>query len=214
MPSGTYGHLHVSDRAAVVLAGGFATRFEDGDKTLARLDGRPLLVHACEPLAAIGAEVVVSCRREQIDTFEGILTDAGLEQVELCPDERPDRGPLAGLGDALGCLSAEAVAVATADMPCLPAGLWTKLFDTLDGIEGVVTVEDGYRQPAPSVCRTARLRERVASLLAAGDARLSAAFEGLDVRTVPAGRVRREWGEHVLTDVNTRSALERLRSIE
>jgi len=204
----------VTDRAAVVLAGGFATRFGDGDKTVATLSGKPLLVHACEPLVAVGAEVVVSCRDAQVDTFEGILDGAGLRGVQLCPDETPDQGPLAGLGDALGVVEAETVAVATADMPCVPAGLWGDCFDALGGEDrdAAAVSEDNRHEPVPSAFRTAAVRGTVDTALAAGEARLAAAFEGLSVETVPATAIREEWGETALADVNTRAALERLRS--
>lgn len=201
----------MTDRAAVVLAGGFATRFEDGDKTLATLDGRPLLVHACEPLAAVTDELLVSCRHEQVETFEGALAGAGVEGVRFRPDETPDRGPLAGLGDALAGTDASAVAVAAADMPCVPAGLWRALFDRLDSADAVAVVEDGFRQPAPAAFRTGPLSEAVAAGRAAGEKRLRAVFEGLSVETVPAGDVRERWGEHALADVNTLADLGRVR---
>jgi len=69
-----------------VLAGGRSSRF-GSDKALAMLEGRPLIVHAIEALAA-HADTVVSCGREW----------PGLVSIDDSPS---GHGPLAGLNAAL-----------------------------------------------------------------------------------------------------------------
>lgn len=204
----------MTDRAAVVLAGGFATRFEDGDKTLARLDGEPLLAHVLASLSPAVEQVVVSCRDEQIAPFESASSRRGLD-VQFCPDETPDSGPLWGLADALEALDGGAgpLAVATADMPCVPTGLWRLLFDRLGkGANAVAISDGGYCEPAPAVFAAGPLREVVATRRAAGDAQFRAVFDGVAVETVSAELVRERWEARALADVDTLDDLERLRN--
>ena len=187
--------------AGIVRAGGFGTRFVDGEKTLAELDGRPLISHAVDALRPIVDTIVVSCREEQIEAFQRVL-----EGVTYRPDPTPDEGPLAGLAAALGGLDAEQVAVTTADRPCVPPGLYRDFFERLQR-DGVVIQSAGIKQPSPAVFDTAALRKSVQRRRASGEKRLRSALMELDLDTVRADRVRERWGEQVLADVNTRDDL-------
>ena len=60
-------------RAALILAGGRARRFQSIDKTwqdkaLAELSGKPLLIHAIENVRDVVDEIVVSVNDEQRKT--------------------------------------------------------------------------------------------------------------------------------------------------
>ncbi|QSG12574.1 Molybdopterin-guanine dinucleotide biosynthesis protein A [Halapricum desulfuricans] len=191
-------------RAGIVLAGGFARRFGDRDKTLAEFRGRPLIVHAVEPLRAVVERVVVSCRREQRPAFEPVLSG-----VEYRPDPTPDAGPLAGLDAALEGLEAETVAVTSADRPLVPAGLYRSLLDSLSK-EGVVIRADGIDQPVPAVFETRALRRAVTEQRSNGTRRLRAVLDALDCTTLDGETITRQWGEDVLADVNTQADLARL----
>lgn len=195
----------MTSRAGIVLAGGFGERFDDGDKTLAELDGRPLIAHAIEPLRPVVDTVVVSCREEQIEAFQRVLED-----VTYRPDPTPDEGPLAGLAAAVSGVDAEAVAVATADRPCVSSELYTEFFDALS-LDGVVIQSGEFREPAPAVFRVDRLRSVVQRHRDAGDRRLRAVLDCLDLTTVSAESAREQWGETVLVDVNTRAELDSIR---
>lgn len=190
----------MTDRSAVVLAGGFSTRYGEVDKTLADVDGRPMIAHAVGTLRQVVDDVLVSCRDEQLSSFREVLDGVGYRL-----DEAPDQGPLAGLSDALGGVEGEAVAVATADMPRVPSALYREFFDRLRvaSSDAVAIVDDGYRQPAPAVFRTVPLRASVRDRRAADDERLRSLFEALDVETVPAAEIRERHGERSLIDVNT-----------
>lgn len=189
----------------IVLAGGFSRRFDGEDKTLATLDGTPLLGHAVGAVAPVVDAVVVSCREEQVPAFEDVLTDT----VTFCPDPTPDEGPLAGLAAAIDTVDAPVVALATADMPCVPTDLYRTLFAALDDsdADAAVVRDDGYLEAAPGVYRVDPLRTAIRERRAAGDARLRSMLERLAVVTVSAERVRERWGERALADVNTRSKL-------
>lgn len=194
----------MNTRAGIVLAGGFARRFGERDKTLAEFRGRPLIVHAVEPLQAVVEQVVVSCRREQLSAFETVLSD-----VDYRPDPTPDEGPLAGLDAALDGLEADTVAVTTADRPLVPAGLYRLLFESLSS-EGIVIRADGIDQPVPAVFGAAALRSAVAEQRSRGTRRLRAALDAIEYTTLTSESVERQWGDHILADVNTPADLARL----
>lgn len=66
---------------ALIPAAGFGTRFHDsGPKALVRLCGRPMLLHACDRLAASGRvdRVVVSAASEHFAAFEEVLAGSAL----------------------------------------------------------------------------------------------------------------------------------------
>lgn len=194
----------MTDRDGVVLAGGFARRFGDGDKTLATLDGQPLVAHAVGALRPLVDTIVVSCRAAQREAFAAVLDD-----VVFQPDPTPDEGPLAGLAAALDAFDAPMVALGTADMPCVPAELYEALFDALEDPDhdAVLLQDGGFLEATPGVYRTAPLRAAVEQRRAAGDARLRSILDHLDVAVWPAERVRKRWGERALVDVNTRETL-------
>lgn len=193
-------------RAGVVLAGGYATRFGDGDKTLAELDGKPLVAHAIDALEPVVDDVLLSCRDEQIPSFEAVVPD-----VHFRPDPAPDEGPLAGLATALDGLDAEQVAVTTADKPCVPTDLYRHFFEQLDG-DGIVIRSDGILQPAPAVFESAALRSVVRKHRREGRARLRPVLAALDLTIVTDASVRERWGDRVFADVNTIADLDALRS--
>lgn len=197
----------MNTRAGVVLAGGYARRFGDTDKTLAELDGEPLIGHVVEGLRPVVDTVVISCRAEQRAAFE-----RHLDGVQFRADPTPDRGPLAGLAAALDIVEAEGVALAAADMPCVPRGLYDDFFGRLEGVDAVLTRDQEFLQPVPSVYRTAPLRTAAEHEHDDDGHRLRAVFETLTVRKIDAERVRDRWGDRVLTDVNTRDVLAELQA--
>lgn len=192
----------MSTRAGIVLAGGYARRFEGGDKTLAELDGQPLLAHAVAALRPAVDTVVVSCRDEQQSTFESVVSN-----VRFRPDPTPDQGPLAGLAAALSAVDADATALATADMPRVPTGLYRAFFEEFGAADAVVVRDEGYRQPAPGTYRTEPLRATVEAARERGEQRLRAVFDELAVETVDGDSVRARWGGDTLIDVNTTETL-------
>lgn len=197
----------MSTRAGIVLAGGFARRFGDCDKTLAELRGKPLIAHAVQSLRPAVDRVIVSCRHEQRPSFERVLSN-----VTYRPDPTPDEGPLAGLDAALDGLDATAVAVSTADRPLVPTDLYRHLFDARSA-EAIVIRAEGIDQPVPAVFDAPALRTAVSDQRARGTRRLRAVLDAVEYTTVPATMVARRWGEHALVDVNTPAQLERLNTL-
>jgi len=87
----------IETRSAVVLAGGYSTRFGDADKATASLDGEPLVRRVVERVAPAVDEVVVNCRAEQRTPIGQALD--GLN-YRFAVDPVPDGGPVAGVRTA------------------------------------------------------------------------------------------------------------------
>lgn len=111
--------------AAIILAGGRATRMGGADKPLQRLGSRPLIGHVMAALAAQCASLVINAN--------GDPARFATLGVPVVPDELPDfPGPLAGILAGLDHFAAQrpdlefAVSAAT-DTPFLPDDLVTRL---------------------------------------------------------------------------------------
>jgi molybdopterin-guanine dinucleotide biosynthesis protein A len=197
-----------ADRTGVVLAGGHSTRFGERDKALAPIEGDPMLVRVVDRLAAVAGTVVVNCRTDQRDAFERALADAAVD-YRFALDSNPDRGPLAGLKNALVGIETTYTVVVACDMPWVAPELLDVLFERTRGHEAAVPEgPDGHRQPTQAVYRTKTTETIVTDLLAAGESSLHAALDELDVAVVPAETVESVAGTRSLRDVNTREDLD------
>jgi molybdopterin-guanine dinucleotide biosynthesis protein A len=195
------------ERAGVVLAGGFSTRFGDRDKALAPVDGDPMLARVVDRLNQAVDEVVVSCRRAQRDEFERVLADRRATVDRYAVDPTPDCGPLVGLRTALERVGAPAVAVVACDMPWVDPAVLSALFDRLAGYDGVVPAPSDRLQPAHAVYRTAPLWEAVKRQVATEDRSLCGAVDRLDV-VAPSASGRSDLDlRRSLRDVNERGDL-------
>jgi molybdenum cofactor cytidylyltransferase len=116
--------------AGVVLAAGLSSRFGEGDKLLATLEGEPLVVHAVRTLT--GADLdAVAVVVDPASGVSGALADAGLAGDDTDADagadvalvENPDAAAgqatsvRRGVAWARGAADADAVVFALGDMP-------------------------------------------------------------------------------------------------
>jgi molybdopterin-guanine dinucleotide biosynthesis protein A len=196
-------------RAGLVLAGGYATRFADGDKALAELRGRPLLCRVVDGLCPAVAGVVVNCRRAQLPGFRRVLR--GASAVAFAPDPVPDRGPAAGLAAGLAPVAAPAVALAAVDAPFVDPALYEFLFGRLGprgGPDAAVPVVDGHPQPTRAVYRVEPALRAAVAAVRAGEASFRAVLDRLEVRRIAERAVLARTPRRTFTDVNTRADLE------
>jgi molybdopterin-guanine dinucleotide biosynthesis protein A len=193
---------------AVVLAGGRSSRF-GGDKLAVSLDGRPILDHAVEAVVAVdpGVEVVVV----GAPGVERALPDG----VRYVRDERAYEGPLAGVATGLAALSPDVdrVLVTGGDMPWLVPSVLRLLLDALsqDSALGaaVLRADDGVR-PLPMAVRRAPAAAVARAMLADGERRLLALFDGLaTARLEPATWRELDPGGATVRDVDTPADLRR-----
>jgi molybdopterin-guanine dinucleotide biosynthesis protein A len=130
--------------AGLVLAGGRSVRF-GGEKAVALLDGRPLLMWAADRLRKCCAHVAINVR---VGTeAEDVAKANGLPALYDASGDAS--GPLAGVKAGLIWateLGAHALAVSPCDVPLLPDDLFVRLIERAEGDAAMAETSDG-RQP-------------------------------------------------------------------
>ena len=130
--------------AGLVLAGGRSVRF-GGEKAVAELDGRPLLLWAAQRLQRSCGSVAINVRSGT--EAEALARAKGLPTLYDAADDAA--GPLAGVRAGLiwaESLGARALAVSPCDVPLLPDDVFVRLIEGAEGGAAMAETADG-RQP-------------------------------------------------------------------
>ena len=161
--------------SGIVLAGGRSARF-GRDKLVEQVDGRPLLHHAVEAVAAVATDVLVVAAPD-VDPS----VPAGTRVIH---DETPYEGPLAGCLAGLTAAREPLALVVGGDMPTLEPQVLGLLVRALEASSADVAVLEyrGRRQQLPFAVRTGSGTAIAGRLLAQGERRLSALGERLALR--------------------------------
>ena len=193
--------------AGVIIAGGFATRFEGGDKAVAELGGVPMLRRVADRLAPVVDRLVVNCRSEQVDRFEPVMT--GYDRpVVFAEDPDPDQGPMAGIRTGLRAVESDYAAVVACDMPYVSPAFLAYLFErAADHDAAVPRVGDGWYQTTQAVYRAAAMADACDRALARGDHKILAPLEELDYVVVTEAEVDEHADSDTFRNVNTREEL-------
>ena len=194
-------------RAGIILAGGRSKRFPTVDKALAPLDGRPLLWHVADSLAPAVDELLVSCRRDQRESFAEALAEF---DVRFAVDKIPDRGPLVGLRTALDDTAATYAVVLPCDMPAVPAAVLDFLFARARNRTGAVPEFEDHRQPFPAVVHV-RAAHAACRAVDTGDDRLAALLDEIEPHVVDERTVRAHVEPAAFRNINTHEDLARVR---
>jgi molybdopterin-guanine dinucleotide biosynthesis protein A len=128
----------MTKRAAIILAGGKAHRFqckreEWQDKALAKLLGKPLLIHVVENARGVVDEVVVCVNDETRKTkYADALKKHNTVNVKLVVDEEISHvsGPNVAILTGLKSTKADLCVTLPCDMPLLKPKIIKYLFDT------------------------------------------------------------------------------------
>ncbi|MFP4589926.1 MAG: molybdenum cofactor guanylyltransferase [Halobacteriales archaeon] len=201
-------------RAGVIVAGGRSTRFEGGDKCLAPVAGRAMVRHVAERLRPTVEVLVVNGRVDQRAAVEAAM--AGYPRpVAYAVDEREDEGPVAGIERGLSALEAavSSAFVVACDMPLVEPDFVRYLFEVAEatGAEAVVPRDaDGWYQALHAVYDPTAMIVACRRALDAGDRKLIAPLEHLDVVVVDPADVGDRGTPASFENVNTRADLERL----
>ncbi|WP_435769003.1 molybdenum cofactor guanylyltransferase [Nocardioides sp. SYSU DS0651] len=168
--------LGLSGFAAVVLAGGQATRLGGFDKATIEVAGRTLLEYALD--AVIDASEVVVVGRQ-------VPTD---RPVTFVVEEPRYGGPAAGLLTGRHSLLRRfpTLAVLAVDMPNLSSATFRRLHEAAIGHEGAVLVDPEGRRQLAFVVETTRLDDVAPDLEGRHGLSVRALLEPLDLAEVPA----------------------------
>jgi molybdenum cofactor guanylyltransferase len=191
---------------AVVLAGGYSTRFGEPDKAVADLAGTPMIRRVVDRLATVTDEIVINCREEQVEPIRDAVVGSDAD-VDFAIDPEPDRGPMAGIGVGLEAVDREYAAVVACDMPFVDPALLEFLYERARGRDGaLVRLEDGWYQTTQAVYRTEPMARACAEALGGEDARILAALEELEYAVVDEDDLG-EFADTTFESVDTREAL-------
>jgi molybdopterin-guanine dinucleotide biosynthesis protein A len=149
------GAVDIGQLAAVILAGGAATRFGGGDKPAAAVRGVSMLARVLGAVDGAGQRVVVGPDR------------AGLPADVLCVrEDPPGAGPVAASEAGLKLVRTDLVALLAADLPYLTVEAVEALAGAVNStVDGAVYVDDaGRRQLLCGVWRVSALRGAYAVL--------------------------------------------------
>ena len=133
-----------SSVVGLVLAGGRSVRF-GGEKAVALLDGRPLLMWAAERLRTVCTSVAINVRPGT--EAEGVAQTHGMRTLYDAPGDAA--GPLAGVKAGLIWAEeqgARTLAVSPCDAPLLPDDLYVRMLERAEGGAAMAETTDG-RQP-------------------------------------------------------------------
>lgn len=167
-------------RSAVVLAGGYSTRFGGREKALAELDGEPLVRRVAERVAPAVDETIVNCRDEQREAITAALSGV---PHRIVVDPVPDCGPVAGIRTGCRVARGRFTFVTACDMPFVRADLANRLFDVAD-YDGAVPRIDGRPSPLAAVYRTDAAVIGADTTLSTGSGAIFDLLERLAVVTV------------------------------
>lgn len=124
-------------QSAVILAGGRSTRFGEGDKAVAELQGVPMIRRVADRLIDVTDELVINCRQEQTETIRDAMKGYPLP-VRYAEDEIPDLGPVAGIRNGLSVIEGTYGFVVACDMPFVEPSLVSSLFDRVEPHDAAV----------------------------------------------------------------------------
>jgi len=174
----------LDDVTGIVLAGGRSSRF-GADKLTAELDGRPLLHHAVEALAAVVDPLVVVAAPGVDPALPASL--AARIRVVHDPASESFGGPLVGLAAALAAVETPTVLVVAGDMPRMVPVVLRRLATAAGPARPAVHLEvPGRVQPLPLALDVDAARRAVPAVLERGDRALRGLLRELGATAIPA----------------------------
>lgn len=164
------------DRSAIVLAGGFSSRFGQ-DKGILELAGKPLIRHVVDAVGSLVDEVVVVTNSEErIARYAEVMGGGVRFVVDVCEARSPLIGALSGFGAARG----EYSLLLPFDTPFVSGEVVSLLFELCEGRAAVIPRwPNGYIEPLHAVYQTRRALGAAECAVAEGGLRVRALIERL-----------------------------------
>jgi molybdopterin-guanine dinucleotide biosynthesis protein A len=126
----------------VLLAGGESRRMGQ-EKATIRFEGELLWQRQLALLRTIPVEKIIVSARKAPDWLP--------DDVELCVDDLPSRGPLSGLAKALTAIRTTHFIALAVDMPFMIAEELRELYQLAEPGRGVVPTVDGRAEPLAAI---------------------------------------------------------------
>ena len=198
MPQESAEHFSV-----VILAGGFGRRL-GRDKATCLAAGRPLLHWTALAATAVTDDIVVVRRADQ-----EFVTAMGAPWREVT-DQRPERGPLAGLEAAIDATRHDLLVAVACDMPMVRGAVLAAVAAAARDVEIAMPVVDDHAQPLLAAYRRS-VAPHIRALLDSGEGRLRALLPLVQHTLIGEDVLRMHDPElESLTNVNRAEDLERV----
>jgi molybdopterin-guanine dinucleotide biosynthesis protein A len=195
----------------VIVAGGRSTRFGERDKAVADLAGVPMIRRVADRLSGVVDRLVVNCRADQRAAIDDALSGYDAP-VGFAIDDDPDQGPMAGIGQGLSRVDADAYAfVVACDMPLVDPDFVAYLFERAAGRDGAVAqLDDKWFQTTHAVYRAGPMAAACEAALARDDRKIMAPLGDLNYAVVDEAEVQEHaaLGPEVFENINTEAELE------
>ena len=164
------------ERSAIVLAGGFSSRFGQ-DKGVLELADKPLIRHVTDAIDLLVDEVVVVTNsRERILKYSQVMAADVQFVVDVCKARSPLIGALTGFGSAHGKYSL----LLPFDTPFVSQEVVSLLFELCQGKVAVIPRwPNGYIEPLHAVYQTKLALEAAEDAMTEGKLKLRALIEKL-----------------------------------
>jgi molybdopterin-guanine dinucleotide biosynthesis protein A len=156
------------ERAAIILAGGFSKRLGQ-DKGLAKLAGKPLVLHTLERASEVVDEVLVVVSSGHQKELYSLLIP---KETRIVIDAESTRSPLVGALSGLANVNAEYSLLLPCDTPFVSCKVVQLLFEVCGGVEAVVPRwPNDYIEPLQAVYKTSSAFEAAKRALGQGEVR-------------------------------------------
>jgi molybdopterin-guanine dinucleotide biosynthesis protein A len=196
------------DRSAIVLAGGFSTRFGQ-DKGVLELADKPLIKHVVDAVSSVVDEIVVVTNLQERVTKYAKITGSGVRfAVDVCESRSPLIGALTGFGAVHGKYSL----LLPFDTPFVSCEVVSLLFELCANRAAVIPRwPNGHLEPLHAVYQTEQALEAAKSAVAEEKLTVRAMIEKLKgVRYVSTLVIQKLDPElHTFFNVNTPADLEK-----
>jgi len=167
----------MNKRAAIILSGGRAKRFQSTnetwqDKALVTLLGKPLLVHAIEKVSEVVEEIIICVNNEKRKVqYAEILKKHGVKNAKLLVDEPCNNlsGPIVGILTGLLATKADYCFTLPSDMPLLQPKIIEYMFNSAKDARLVVPMwPNGRLETLTMVLKKSEVLEIVKTLCMLG----------------------------------------------
>jgi molybdopterin-guanine dinucleotide biosynthesis protein A len=144
----SFGDNRSLQKAAIILAGGFSTRFGQ-DKGLVRLADKPLINHILDGIAGIIDErILVVSTKAQAENYARVV---GLD-VDVCVDEMEIHSPLVGALTGFKKVSGDYAILLSSDTPFVSRDVLSLMLALCVGKNAVIPRwPNGYTEPLQGI---------------------------------------------------------------
>ncbi len=172
----------LDDVTGIILAGGRSSRF-GSDKLTTDIDGRSMLQHALDAVAAVAPRIVLV----QAPGAEAPPKSALDPRVDIVHDLTPHEGPLAGLAAGIAAVRTPIALVVGGDMPRMVPAVLHRLATTAGPDRHAVNLEVPRRtQPLPMALWVESAGPAISVLLGRGEKSLRSLLQDLGGSSIPA----------------------------